>query len=209
MEKKHIQVLIWILVPIWVILLFINGTAITLAFFKPLSFITGAAIFFIGVFDKWLWKWKILHPWFVSTPNISGTWQAEINSSWIDKTTGKQSNNIEAYFIIKQTLSNIKVTLLTKESHSELIGGELVKDKNNGKYCITGVYLNEPKLLKVKQSPMHYGALFCKITFSKKSITINGCYWTSRETKGEINFLKRSRCICSGFDECRKIFSIG
>lgn len=207
MEKKHIKTLIWILALVWAVLLCIDGMVVTIAFFKPLSFVTALAIILVGVFNKWLWKWKILYPWFVSTPNISGTWQAKINSSWIDKNTGEKRDDIEAYFIIQQTLSNIKILLVTAESSSELIGGELAKDKNTGKYRITGVYLNEPKLLKVKQSPMHYGALFCKIVINGKSTVIDGCYWTSRETKGDIVFLKHSKQTCSKFNECRKLFN--
>lgn len=203
MEKKHIQALVWILAPIWAILLFLDGVIpFTFAFFKPASLVTALAIFLVGAFDKWIWKWKILHPWFVPIPNLSGTWKAKLNSSWIDKKTGEKLTDIEAYFIIHQTLSNINVTLLTKASSSELIGGELIKDKNTGKFFITGVYLNEPKLLQIKDSPIHYGALFCKIIANKSAIIMDGCYWTSRETKGEIKFLKHSKHVYSSFDEC-------
>lgn len=205
MEKKYIQALVWILAPIWAILLFIDGVIpFTFSFFKPASLVIALAIFLAGAFDKWIWKWKILHPWFVPIPNLSGTWKVKLNSSWIDKKTGEKLTDIEAYFIIQQTLSNIKVSLLTNASSSELIGGELIRDKNNGKFYITGVYLNEPKFLQVKDSPMHYGALFCKIMANKGAIGMDGCYWTSRETKGEITFLKHSKHIYSSFDECNR-----
>lgn len=204
MEQKHIKALIFILAIIWVILLFIAGVIpVTLAVFKPMGFVTAIAIFLIGAFDKWIWKWKILHSWFVPIPNLSGTWKAGLDSNWVDKATGEGSKDIEAYFIIEQTFSSIKVTLLTKESSSELISGQLFKDKNNGKYYITGIYLNEPKMLK-KDSPMHYGALRCNVMADKRAVTIEGNYWTDRQTKGEIHFLKHSPHIYHNFDECKK-----
>ncbi len=205
MEQKHIKALVFILATIWAVLLFIAGVIpVTLAVFKPMGFVTAIAIFLISAFDKWIWKWKILHSWFVPLPNLSGTWKARLDSNWVNKATGESPKDIEAYFIVEQTFSNIKVTLLTKESGSELINGQLFKNKSNNKYYLTGIYLNEPKMLKIQDSPMHYGALLCKVFVNRRAITMEGCYWTNRETKGEIQFLSHSPHIYNNFDECKK-----
>lgn len=208
MRKHQIQVLIYILATIWAIILAFDGIMpFTLAFYKPMTLVTAIGIILIGVFDKWLWKWNILRPWFVKMPNISGTWKASIDSNYINPETQEPQKNIEAYFIIKQTFSSIKIRLLTNESSSDLLGGELVEDKNNSRYSITGVYFNEPKQSKRSDSPMHYGALFCKIIINNNNILLEGEYWTSRNSQGEIKFQKRIKEHCSSFNECISAFT--
>lgn len=203
-NQKYIHTLIWILAIVWAVLLIINGFDITLEFFKPISTVTGIGILIIGLFERWIWEWRWLHPWFVSVPNIAGTWQGQIISDWIDEANMQKKPPIEAYIIIRQTFSSIQVKLVTQESSSELIDGKLFK--NNGIVRLTGVYMNISKQAYRDKSPIHYGGIFLEIC-ENDSVILEGYYWTDRKSRGDLYFKNKVKSICSNFEDCKKIFS--
>ncbi len=203
-NQKYFHTLIWILAIIWAFLLTINGFSVTWEFFKPISAVIGIGIFIIGFFDRWIWKWRCLHPWFVSIPNISGTWQGQINSDWKDETNLQKNSSIQTYIIIRQTFSSIQMKLVTRESSSELIDSRLYT--NNNVFRLAGVYINNPKQSYRDKSPIHFGGLVLEVC-ENDSIILEGHYWTDRKTRGDMYFGNRANTICSNFEDCEKVFS--
>jgi hypothetical protein len=176
--------------------------------FSILTLIPEAAGIVFGcafIFNKWLWKWKIFYPWLVSIPNISGSWKGEIISSWIDPETQKSPPPIEAYLVVKQTYSNIEMTLMTIQSSSDAIVASLAKSSNGYKFC--GIYNNQPKATLLKNSPMHLGTFMVDI-HNNEILSLEGCYWTNRDTKGELKFYAHKKKFVYGFENCKKQFSL-
>lgn len=84
---------------------------------------------------------------------IEGTWRAELRSNW------KNANDaaippIHGYMVIRQTFLNLSLRLLTAESSSHLVGTEIVCS-DDGLYCVSGVYRNEPSYQNRGRSPIH------------------------------------------------------
>ncbi|MHB8483386.1 MAG: Cap15 family cyclic dinucleotide receptor domain-containing protein, partial [Nitrospiria bacterium] len=84
----------------------------------------------------------------------------------------------------RQTFSTLSMRLLTAESCSQLVGTEIVCSED-GLYCVSGVYRNEPRLQVRDRSPIHYGAVWLRI-IDEPIKKIIGHYWTDRESRGEM-----------------------
>jgi hypothetical protein len=197
-SRLQLSTLIGIIAALWAFLLILAGNSITMDFFRPLSTVTGILVILLLIFDKWLWKLSILHPWFVSIPDVSGTWNGKIISSWKDEKTGNPIEPIDAFLVIYQTYSSINIRMITKESKSDLLSGNIVQNQA-GPDKIAGIYNNIPDLLVRDKSPIHYGGLLLEIHTGERTV-LEGEYWTDRDTKGTLRFDKRMKKRCDDFD---------
>ncbi len=201
-SRLYLSTLLGIAVVLWGGLLFIEGVSVSPAFLKPLSTVLGTLILILSFFDKWAWHLPFLHPWFVSIPDLRGTWKGQIISTWIDPKTGTRIPIIPAYFVIRQTFSSVQIRLITSQSSSELLAGNIVRDID-GIYKVLGIYVNKPKLLNRDVSPIHHGGLLLHIQGNPPH-SLSGQYWTDRDTKGELHFSERSRKLYSDFEDADK-----
>lgn len=187
----QLSTLVFIAAIIWGILLAIKGTPLTKGLFEPFSNVTGVLVLILAFFDKWAWHWKIFYPWLVSTPYLEGTWKGKVKSNWINPETEKSSGTIEAYLVVRQRFSTINASLITRESKSELLTGELIKNSDET-WQFVGAYRNMPKLLIRDRSPIHYGAIMLQVK-GQPPTGLEGQYWTDRNTQGEIVFTEFSK----------------
>ena len=137
------------------------------------------------LFIKWMWKWKIFYHWLVPFPNLSGKWSGTIKSNW----EGGNSEPIPTSVTITQTFFNIQVRINTEESRSYSIGASFDIDKDRGFQQLFYSYLNTPKSGVRDRSQIHYGSTLLNFEGSKVN-KMEGEYWTSRETTGEIELIK-------------------
>lgn len=138
-----------------------------------------------AIFAKWGWKLKILHPWFVITPDLSGVWEGEIHYKW----NGQEGTRPTQVKII-QSFNHITVLLSTEESNSRSVASSFDIDDKRGIYNLYYTYVNEPLINIQDRSSIHYGTT--RFQFDPDNNTIlNGEYWTSRDTKGTIQLHKK------------------
>lgn len=201
----HIKALLYVTAFVWALLLLYQGQTLTWGFVKSLNYIAAFMIILIGVFDRWIWKWNFLHPWFVSTPVLVGTWKGVLTSDWIDPETGQQIPPVNAFMLIYQTYSMITAKLITPESSSDLISSNL--SANHNIYELTGLYVNTPRASVRERSSIHYGGVVLKV-HQNKVITLQGHYWTDRKSLGEIKFTQCSASITeTTYDACADAFN--
>lgn len=137
------------------------------------------------VFIKWGWKMKIFHPWLVPFPNLSGEWSGFIKSNY-----EKQGTEIPTEVHISQTFFNIQVKVKTGESRSHSLGAKFDIDGERGYHQLFYSYLNTPRAGVREQSEIHYGSALMQFEgFNVKKM--EGEYWTSRETTGEITLTRK------------------
>lgn len=138
------------------------------------------------LFIKWGWKWKVFYPWLVPFPDLSGDWSGTIKSNWKEK----ELEPIPTEVSITQTFFNIQVRIKTGESRSYSIGASFDIDKERGFQQLFYSYLNTPKPGVRERSEIHYGSTL--LNFEGFNVTkMDGEYWTSRETTGEIELIKK------------------
>ena len=183
---------------VWAALLLLEGAPVPSTFFDPLSKVAAALVLALTAFDKLLWR---LFPrsW-VKVPNIAGTWEVDLQSNWIDPTTGQVVGVIEGFLIVRQTYSTVQARLVTKESQSHQLAASLIRAGGDEDHSLVAVYRNEPKILLRNKSAIHFGALVLQVP-SPSETTLYGEYWTDRTTCGQLSGRNKQRKRFSTFGE--------
>lgn len=202
-SRQHLTTLLGLTAILWGALLLIGGMHPALSLAGPFPTVVGVLSILLGLFDKWLWRIPWLHPWFVSTPNVRGTWQGEIIPSGMDLETDQPYRSIRGYLVIRQTYSSISIRLITQESSSELLAGSIAESIDK-LYTIFGTYRNTPRLKRRDESPIHYGGLFLDVR-GVPADSLDGQYWTDRSTRGELHFHKRDKAIIQSFEQANDL----
>jgi hypothetical protein len=184
--KIYAQMLTFLV--IWLVIIIASGK------FSPLDLWAAAKLipmavagyaFVALIFTKWLWRCKFFADWLVKVPDLQGTWRGELKSDWIDPKTNQGIPPVPITLVIRQTFSNISCILMTKESSSYSTTANINAESNNENLFLTYNYTNRPKATLRDRSAIHDGAAVLKIVRTPKRI-LEGEYWTSRKTRGEI-----------------------
>lgn len=197
--KIHAQIFTFLI--IWGAVLLITQTYSTLDLWTAIKQVPQAISIYaiIGiVFTKWLWRWKPLQGWLIKIPDLQGTWRGELKSDWINPETGKGIDPIPMVLVIRQTFSSIKCTLMTKESTSYSTTADINIVPNGEDLYLTYNYSNRPKATIRDRSAIHDGASILKI-ISKPNKCLEGEYWTSRKTRGEMTLTFESKELVEQF----------
>lgn len=205
MTKIQFTALVFALAIGWLILLIVRGVDVSMAMVLPLSSVAGVGFTLIQLFDRYLWKWGPLHPWFVQQPVIEGTWLGIIRSDYVDPATNQRVPPIRVYFRIRQTYSSIHLRLMTAESSSDLLSGKL-SGHENGTFAVAGIYLNTPRADLQDRSRIHHGGLLLRI-HGDPGVRLEGNYWTDRKTTGSMAFDQRVGTLYASFADAERAFA--
>ena len=99
--------------------------------------------------------------------------------------------NSKAELAVKQTFFNIQIGIKTEESKSRSIGANFDIDEERGLAQLYYSYLNTPKPSIRERSQIHYGSTRLEFKNEHQVDEMEGEYWTSRETTGEIKIEKK------------------
>jgi hypothetical protein len=201
-SRLQLSTLIAAAALVWAALLVIAGVGVDLGFLRPFNTVVGVVVILLWICEQWAWRWQWLHPWFVSTPVLRGTWRGVIVSTWVDPATGQPVPSIEAYAAITQTASKIQIRMMTAESESQLLGASIVRD-DDGLPRLFGTYRNTPRQEMRHRSQIHHGGLFLNIHGDPPRL-LEGQYWTDRNTTGSLTFEDHNRNILRRFDDARR-----
>ena len=209
LERLQISVFLGIAVLVWAAVLLIQGTSVSWEHARPFSVVVGVLVTLGLVFEHWLWRQRWLHGWFVKRPDLRGTWRVTLNSNYVRPGESQPVPPITCYMGVKQTLSTLRMKLMTPESSSTLIADHIRPSPNGEGYQIIGVYTNEPDvhLRDARISEMHQGTLLLETHGSAhRPGTITGKYWTDRRTIGSMEFDQRTDRVCTRFGDAHNAF---
>lgn len=207
--RLHISSFIGLTIAVWLLALWAQGMPVlSLAFVKPFSIVVGVISLVVFLFNKYAWAWPIFRGWYVNRPDIRGTWKVEIRSSWIDPKTGKGIEPIVAYAAVRQSLSSLSLRLMTPESRSKLIAHS-IEQEEDGLFRLAGIYRNEPRIeLQGVRSDIHHGAFSLEI-HGQPVESLEGHYWTDRETKGAMRLHDRRSKFYETYEKANQAFVAG
>jgi hypothetical protein len=191
-EEALQWVRVGILVAIWVGVLYISKTGLAISWdaVKQLPAVVTVYAILSYVFTKWLWRAPLLQGWLVPFPDLHGTWQGEIRSTWRDQKTRQALPPIPVLFVIKQSFLAINCTMHTQESDSYSHAAQFGQD-DDGTLRLSFNYTNRPKATVRDHITIHDGAAILRIGGRRR--TLEGEYWTSRRTTGDISLKFSSR----------------
>lgn len=146
------------------------------------------------------WQWQRLWDLFPFLgvnffPDLHGTWDGKLVTTWIDPNTGKTPAPIPVRFWIRQDLFNISVRMKTGESYSFSHHCFLEAAPQKGLFRIWYNYDNKPKKQLSDRSERHEGAAWLELEVGTYSNQLTGQYFTSRKTNGDIDITKTSKNI--------------
>jgi len=200
------EVFLWVCIPlmllIWVAVLQVTGTplAINWEAVKKLPDVVTIFVIISFVFTKWLWRWRIFKDWLVRFPDLEGTWNGELQSTWINPETKKGIPPLRMILVIRQTFSSISCTMFTKESESYSRAAQIAVEEDTGSISLSYNYTNRSKATIRHRSPIHDGAAHLKIV-TVPSRMLEGEYWTGRCTTGQMKLHFSSRQLLESFPD--------
>jgi hypothetical protein len=207
LTRLHISSFIGLTIAVWLIALWIQGMPVLSAdFIKPFGIVVGAITLIVTLFNKYAWSWIIFRGWYVKRPDLRGTWEVELKSSWINPETNEPIPPITAYATIRQSLTSLSFRLMTLESRSVLIAHSIESQEEDSLFKLVGVYRNEPKIeLQGDRSEIHHGSFSLEIHGSPV-VELEGHYWTDRGTKGSMKLTKKIAIFCDTYEQAKSQF---
>ena len=210
LERLHISIFLAMAVLLWGLVLLVQGTVVGWDHLRPFSTVVG----FLGAgglaFNLLLWRHPWIHGWFVKRPDLRGTWRVELQSDWIDPATQARPPSIICYMGVVQTLSILKMHLMTPESESWCIAESVTPSPNGLGYRVAGVYTNKPKAqLRGDRSEIHLGGMVLDSHGPpNRPDILTGEYWTDRKTKGQMTFTGRQATVLTRFEDAEQAFNL-
>ena len=208
-ERVHIAVFVAIAALVWWITLVYQDTPVTWEHATPFTVVISALGGFGLIFEHFLWRCRLFYGWFFKRPDLRGTWRIELQPSYIKPDTGERVPMIVCYMGVEQTLSKLKMHLMTPESESWSIASHIIPSPSGNGYQAISVYTNEPNIhLRDKRiSEMHKGTLTIDTHGSSvRPDTLTAQYWTDRKTMGTMDFKRRVKKVFTRFEDAKQHF---
>ena len=154
---------------------------------------TAIVIFFLTVYDKWLWKYPLFN--LMNTiPNLNGMYEGKISFHW-----NGQAESKDCELEIKQTCSNIKVkTIFTKEGENDTqsVSTEaFIKTDEVSDQHLYFYYRSRGSGMDGDTLDQHEGMNVLEILKNNGLIQLDGYYFTNRnpQTKGCMKATKTNK----------------
>jgi hypothetical protein len=157
---------------------------------RPIPTVVTVDLLIVGIFMKWLWRWKHLQGWLIPFPDLNGTWQGYIQTNWKNE-EGKTPGPIPTILTVKQSFGRMSCVMRTAEmeSYSYLADFCIDKDSQIRRLCYS--YTSKPKAALRDRSTPHDGTILFNIIGSPVR-KLEGEYWTQRTTTGTVTLTYRT-----------------
>jgi hypothetical protein len=147
----------------------------------------------------WRWVWRRFPIVERKTfPDLTGTWEGTLVSTWIDPSTGKLLPPIPADLWIRQGLFSMSVKLRTEESTSYSTRYVLEAYPEAGRFRVWYSYANHPKAEVAFRSARHEGVGWLEMDIDSEPDRLAGQYYSDRRTSGDMTFRRVSRRLRAG-----------
>ena len=139
----------------------------------------------VGAFVSYAWRWKIFRGWLVSFPDLNGTWQGSIQTTWKNPETGASPAPIPVILTIKQSFIRISCLMRTAEMTSRSYLADFWLVREDQIRMLGYSYQSKPLPSVVERSQPHDGTIIFELVGNPVE-KLKGAYWTARKTTGEI-----------------------
>lgn len=146
----------------------------------------------VGVFVSYAWRWKIFRGWLVPFPDLNGTWQGIIQTTWKNLETGEIPAPIPVILTIKQSFIRISCVMRTAEMTSRSYLADFWLDGDEQIRKLGYSYHSSPLPSVVDRSQPHDGTIIFEFIGNPVE-KLKGIYWTARKTTGEITLTFREK----------------
>jgi uncharacterized protein YdeI (BOF family) len=180
--------ILWVLIAIWVQV----DLSKIFDFFSILPKVATIDLILAALFAKWGWKSKIFQGWLVPFPNLNGTWQGNIQTTWVNPVTGQRPGPIPTILTVKQSFGRISCVMRTAEMTSYSYAAEFELQQENQIRQLIYTYTSKTNPTVTDRSAIHDGTIVFEIVGNPVS-RLKGNYWTARRTTGEVTLTFRCK----------------
>jgi SMODS-associating 2TM, beta-strand rich effector domain len=208
MESIKKEVALWVCIVvmllIWVGILQATRTPLSINWnaLKKLPDAVTVFVILSFIFTKWLWRSRFLRGWLVRVPDLQGTWEGELQSTWQNPETKQGIPPSGVVLVIRQTFSSVSCTMFTKESESYSRAAQIAVEEETGAISLSYNYTNRSKATIRGRSPIHDGAANLKVV-TRPFRMLEGEYWTGRCTTGQMKLRFSSHHLLESYPENR------
>lgn len=146
----------------------------------------------VGLFVAYAWRWKIFQGWLVPFPDLNGTWQGTIQTTWKNPETGEIPGPIPVILTIKQNFVRLSCVMRTAEMTSRSCFADFWLDENEQVRKFGYSYYSEPLPSVAHRSFPHHGTIVFEL-IGQPVEKLKGVYWTARKTTGEVTLTFREK----------------
>lgn len=139
----------------------------------------------VGFFVSYAWRWRIFRDWLVPFPDLNGTWQGKIQTTWVNPETGEIPKPIPVILTIKQSFIRISCVMRTAEMTSRSYLADFWLDGDEQVRMLGYSYHSKPLPTVADRSQPHDGTIVFELIGSPVT-KLKGTYWTARKTTGEV-----------------------
>jgi len=145
------------------------------------------------------WRWRIFKGWLVPFPDLDGTWEGSIQTTWKDE-EGNIPGPIPVILTIKQSFGRVSCVMRTSEMSSWSYLADFWLDTDEQIRKLGYSYTSSPGLQVQDRSAAHDGTLVLEI-IGDPVTKLKGIYWTTRKTTGDVVLTKRCKKRLDDFPE--------
>jgi hypothetical protein len=150
----------------------------------PLMLILGAL--FVG----YGWRLRIFRSWLVPFPDLNGTWEGTIKTTWKNPDTGETPGPIPVVLTVKQSFAHISCVMRTAEMISRSYFADFWIDQDQQIRKLGYCYQSSPRPSFRHRSSPHEGTIIFEV-IGNPAAKLDGVYWSSRATSGELSLTFR------------------
>lgn len=166
----------------------------------------GAAVFIslllLNSWEHFAWRWTVIQRLRSVPTDVSGSWQGTLTSLWRES-DGSSLEPKTVFLVVRQTASTASVVLLSNESKSRSSLAKL--DRTAHGFELSYLFVGSPAPRHEDESRMHRGAALLDVS-GRPAKSLEGRYWTDRETRGELKFSERRREHADSYEAAAALF---
>jgi hypothetical protein len=202
-SRSVVQAIVAVVVAVFTVGLWTSGVPVEAAWLRFYSLAVTVAVAMVGLFDRFLWRMKVLQRFSFVPRDLRGTRKGTLTSMRVDPGTGTAPPPKTAYLVVRQSFSSTAATLITDQAVSRSLFGRLTRDE--GSVTLDYMYLSSPKLSVQQYSRMHRGSASLNVA-GRPATLLEGYYWTDRDSKGELAMSERVTKCAEDFATAERLF---
>jgi SMODS-associating 2TM, beta-strand rich effector domain len=135
-------------------------------------------------------------------PDLTGTWEGNLLSTWIDPSTGATHPPIPTTLWIRQSLFSVSIKLRTGESTSYSTRYVLEPLPDAGRFRVWYSYDNQPRAEVAHKSARHEGVAWLEMDIDADPNRLTGQYYSDRRTTGDMTFCRVNNEVTREMPRC-------
>jgi hypothetical protein len=197
-----VRLIVAVVIVVFAVGIWTSGDKVDVTWLRFYSVAVTAVVTMLALWEYWIWRLRFVQLIPGVRRDIRGTWKGELQTFWKDE-RGVSPPRKPAYLVVRQSASRVSIVLLTDESRSHSSLASVSSD--GATVSLDYMYVNWPDARVEQKSRIHHGSASLVVS-GAPATRLRGRYWTSRDTRGELDFVSRVQKFADDYDQAVRAF---